>query len=733
MSAQKHSQSACKCKDTEEDTYSDPSGVIFSMYTARASEFDDKIVEYWKGGADNTLIFTGVFSSTVATFIAMSYPRLQQDPNVITQSLLAQISQQLSTTNDTSPSASPSSSTQSFTPSASVVFVNSVWFLSLLLSLTCAIIATFLQQWARRYLQVVQRNHETHVRAHIQEYFSQGTHRFRIYRLVEMLPFLLFVSLLLFFVGLIVFAFLANRIVAYITIGIVGFCFLSYIALTLMPLLYHDCPYYTPFTSLLWYIARFVPFFFFSALYGGAKQLHYRWGTVGVGMVKSFRDRKMNVAKSLAEGMISRLENSAKRISMDIYKSTLIRTLFWLKEDHELEEFVTGIPGLCESKALITHEDGDSQRTIRDVLVTLPGPMGFHMSLQWSIIQLAQRALTSKLPKSVQQRRTRACLKAIYYIPGAIRDLLAPYAAGEHYCLELLPLLNSPESLEIIDELWDTPDDDTALSVRCAAAVVAAFMITPPRRSLDNFVASTIPFIWEHDAGKSFLSKRLGINADTDSGDVCDSQHDTARLQNLVCFLADITGTLGYMHMQQWASNDTDNILSVRRGLFNRRHTEEYRIGRGTFDQQWYMGPLSLVPAAQQDLITVTLEILTRPVTKFTVQKDPSAPTPVIVADPVANAGVSQRDAFREAWQKFVQAGFSQAREWALEQARGQTQVPPEPALQTQARIQAHAMASFEMTKNVLEPVLRTLGLTVEMPIPTPHDDTTGVVAPRSN
>ena len=34
------------------------------------------------------IIQTGLFSATVATFIALSYPNLQQDPNVTTQSIL---------------------------------------------------------------------------------------------------------------------------------------------------------------------------------------------------------------------------------------------------------------------------------------------------------------------------------------------------------------------------------------------------------------------------------------------------------------------------------------------------------------------------------------------------------------------------------------------------------------------------------------------------------------------
>ncbi|KAH9033187.1 hypothetical protein EDB83DRAFT_2229415, partial [Lactarius deliciosus] len=217
------------------------------MYLTHASKFDDEDVENWKGGADDILIFTGLFSATVASLIALSYPNLQQGPNATTEYLLAQISQQLSsaTTNGTSPAASlPTQSP--FSPSVTMVFINSVWFLSLVLSLTCALIATLLQQWARRYRQIIQRNHPPHVRAQIREYFSQGARKFRIFLLVETLPLLLLVSVFLFFSGLVAFAFLANRTVAYVAAATVGFCAFSYIALTLMPLKYHDCPYHTP-------------------------------------------------------------------------------------------------------------------------------------------------------------------------------------------------------------------------------------------------------------------------------------------------------------------------------------------------------------------------------------------------------------------------------------------------------------------------------------------------------
>ena len=86
---------------------------------------------------------------------------------------------------------------------------------------------------------------------------------------------------------------------------------------------------------------------------------------------------------------------------------TLARTLHLLNEDHELEEFVAGIPGLYESEAFTARGDNsyDEQHNIRPVLAGLPGPTNFYVPLSWSIIGLAQRAITSDMSKFTQQRR----------------------------------------------------------------------------------------------------------------------------------------------------------------------------------------------------------------------------------------------------------------------------------------------------------------------------------------
>ena len=63
-------------------------------------------------------------------------------------------------------------------------------------------------------------------------------------------------------------------------------------------------------------------------------------------------------------------------------------------------------------------------------------------------------------------RRIKACLRAVFCIPSAIRPLLV-VAASRYYRQEILQLLNSPESLGIIDELRDIHVGDIAIRSVC--------------------------------------------------------------------------------------------------------------------------------------------------------------------------------------------------------------------------------------------------------------------------
>jgi hypothetical protein len=256
------------------------------------------------------------------------------------------------------------------------------------------------------------------------------------------------------------------------------------------------------------------------------------------------------------------------------------------------------------------------------MLAALPGPTTFHEQLPWSIVHLSERAVVSNLSETIRRRRTQACLKALYYIPGAIRDVLAPYATGPHFCVHTFPLLNSEESLDLIEELWDRDNNDVSLSVRCVAAAISAFMINPPERYL-KFLPRGVRFIGREDAGSDFLSRRFPMVENREN-------NDSARLQNIVLFLKDISAVISKID-SLWMRRDSEGSLlkdvrDERKTLYDSRHSTEYQFG--TFKRHGNRTSPAFIPAVQHDLLALTLEIVTR--------------------GSVTDAAQVQRDAFQE-------------------------------------------------------------------------------------
>jgi len=99
--------------------------------------------------------------------------------------------------------------------------VNILWFLSLTLSVACALTATLVQQWARKYLLTTQIPSSPQRRARVRTYLFQGVLRFRLGTIATAVPFLLHASVFLFFTGLIDFLFQINHILAWVLLGFV--------------------------------------------------------------------------------------------------------------------------------------------------------------------------------------------------------------------------------------------------------------------------------------------------------------------------------------------------------------------------------------------------------------------------------------------------------------------------------------------------------------------------------
>ena len=273
--------------------------------------------------------------------------------------------------------------------------MNALWFLSLVISLTCALFATFLQQWARKYLKLTQSRYCLHKRARIRAFFAEGVEKYHLPWVVETLPILLHISLFLFFAGLVVFLSNVNITIFKLVLSWVAVCVALYGCITLMPIIRHDSPYYTSLSSLVWPIVIGMAYFVSLAsgllLYGmGCWRRGGQWSY-------DFADRCYDL---LSQGMQRTAEETALKLSSEIDTRAFMRTFDSLDEDHELERFFAGLPGFRSSKFI--HDP------LPDLL------LGEIKMLGRALTGLLDRTLSSDLlPESVKKRRVIVCAKAL--------------------------------------------------------------------------------------------------------------------------------------------------------------------------------------------------------------------------------------------------------------------------------------------------------------------------------
>ncbi|KAH9055307.1 hypothetical protein EDB87DRAFT_1335325, partial [Lactarius vividus] len=244
----------------------DGSGPIFSMYLEMATEEDKKMAEAWKADADGILIFTGLFSAAVASLISVTIQDIRQNPQDTSNFYLSNIYQTLADPNRSNISGSLPPSPPPFSPPNYAVWVNALLFLSLVISISCALLATLLQQWARRYLKVTQPRYSLHKRARIRAFFFEGVDKFLLPWAVEALPALLHVSLFLFFAGICVFLWHVNLTIFKSVVSWIGICTALYGCITFVPVFCHDSPYHTPLSLPAWHIITGILYFTYGVL-----------------------------------------------------------------------------------------------------------------------------------------------------------------------------------------------------------------------------------------------------------------------------------------------------------------------------------------------------------------------------------------------------------------------------------------------------------------------------------
>jgi hypothetical protein len=172
----------------------------------------------------------------------------------------------------------PSVAQNDFSPSNTAVRVNMLWIMSLSLSLCCALTATLIQQWSRRYLASVQIRGPPRKRGPLHNVLFAGIERFQMGSIVDMIIMLVHTSVILFMAGLLEFAFQANSTVAYALLAALVSAGLLYGALTLLPIISADCPYSTPLTRVTVILSKtFLRLLRFAATFADEWIAQSRW------------------------------------------------------------------------------------------------------------------------------------------------------------------------------------------------------------------------------------------------------------------------------------------------------------------------------------------------------------------------------------------------------------------------------------------------------------------------
>ncbi|KAF8868974.1 hypothetical protein BD779DRAFT_1807429 [Infundibulicybe gibba] len=208
----------------------DDDGDHWKKLYEKASQFDKEFCGGWNSEIDALLTFAGLFSAVVTAFTVESYKLLQPDPQDMTNHILLNLTTQLMGRNTTT-------LPEPFTPSASSLRINTLWFLSLTFSLTAGLVGILCKQWLRHYQQDISKPPREALA--FRQYRYDSFLRCRVMDVLNALPVLLGLGLILFFIGLIDFLQgLDVKVSIPVTILIgVGFIFLA--ATTLAPALQH--------------------------------------------------------------------------------------------------------------------------------------------------------------------------------------------------------------------------------------------------------------------------------------------------------------------------------------------------------------------------------------------------------------------------------------------------------------------------------------------------------------
>ncbi|KAF8599635.1 hypothetical protein BDV93DRAFT_497429 [Ceratobasidium sp. AG-I] len=246
-------QTASKPPDTEtKDPVSvdppgeelNPDASVWRLYMLEAKDCDQELAKCRNANLDTMLIFAALFSAILTAFLIESTGLLQEDHAATSAALLLLIAQsQQRTEVGLLHGSSIPVTARPFVVAASARWVNGLWFVALALSLSAALLAITAKEWINEFIGSYAK--APHDFALERQARWDALESWRALHILDFLPTLLHVSLVCFALGLVIYLWLLDQVIAVVLALIIGVTAVLYLGTIFCGAVFELCPFVT--------------------------------------------------------------------------------------------------------------------------------------------------------------------------------------------------------------------------------------------------------------------------------------------------------------------------------------------------------------------------------------------------------------------------------------------------------------------------------------------------------
>ncbi|KAG8776763.1 hypothetical protein FRC12_000706 [Ceratobasidium sp. 428] len=226
-----------------------PNAAIWQLYVEEAKEHDSELVDGKNKNLDMLLLFAALFSAILTAFIIESKNLLQQDSADLTVTLLLSIAKSQQRIEQGTPQVLPTIELPTFSVPISARWINGLWYTSLALSLSAALVAMLAKEWLSSFIAL--RPRSAYKYAFLHQTRLQGLVGWKTLHIIDLLPAMLHLSLLLFSLGLVVYLWTLDSGTAIAVVIITTTTALFYLGTTLLGAIREPCPFDTQISKFL--------------------------------------------------------------------------------------------------------------------------------------------------------------------------------------------------------------------------------------------------------------------------------------------------------------------------------------------------------------------------------------------------------------------------------------------------------------------------------------------------